>query len=117
MQVCDVDTGWGKYISNYGTLMHSVEGFLVFHEKRLEDAFDSYVDFIKFSWLIDGVQPTLRILEGSGFADWLLLDSSDRIALSEGLVLTAERRLRHAGVTFRQMAEFFADPKISGKLH
>jgi hypothetical protein len=77
---------------------------------------DSYVDTIKFSWIVVGVTKTLDFIKEKGYRWWSGLSLRQRDDCLDDMVLMAQRQLRHAGCTYRQMAEFFSEGKAVMKL-
>jgi hypothetical protein len=76
--------------------------------------FDCYVDLVKFVWLNEGVTAVLDLVKFVGFFQWTRMTSSlTRQHLADEAASIAEKTLRLSGTKFREMAEFFADPRSS----
>lgn len=69
-----------------------------------------YIEFVKFYWLNFGTSATLRFVKRFGLYEWGLQDNVDLEGQVDDLVSAAQDKLRCAGVKYRDMAEFFADP-------
>lgn len=70
-----------------------------------------YIEFVKFYWLNYGTTATLGFVKLFGMYEWGLRDNGDLESQVDDLVSSAQDKLRYAGVKYRDMAEFFADPE------
>jgi|SwirhirootsSR1_FD_contig_111_119357_length_4469_multi_4_in_0_out_0_4 hypothetical protein len=78
----------------------------------LSDEFGSYVETVKFLWILHGTSATLSFIREGGYDMWVQKSYHDRDRYTDSLVFIAQKRLRISGLKYSDFAEFFADPKV-----
>jgi hypothetical protein len=86
------------------------EPIVYFHfSEQFQPTFTSYVDVIKFRWLLHGFADTLEYIKRKGFYAWSQKETKQLEKYVDELVLIAQKRLRRTETKFSDMAEFFRD--------